>query len=323
MKQSGVMRSPAACPAVRAGGRPAAKCSGHGAADTVSGQPSSNAASHIARIFQRALLPRRPAITLDPAPIRFACTDSVAVITMDAPERRNVLSAGTLKALVQAFARAAAEGARATILRAGPDNAVWCAGFDIAALERGRDPLAESGPLQALFAAIAAHPAPVIAMLHGTAWGGGTDLALRCDLIIADPTATLAFTPAKLGLPYDPEGLLNVMQRAGLAVAVEMFATGDPIGADRARAVGLVSHVVPETEIEPFTLAMARRIAVNAPLSVTSAKRQLRALNTALIASAELRHALQAMRVQALDSDDYAEGIAAFRAKRSPAFRSR
>ena len=242
---------------------------------------------------------------------------------MDAPKRRNVLSAEALSALTHAFTCATADDARATILRAGPGNPVWCAGFDIGALERGHDPLAESGPLQALFAAIAGHKAPVIAMLHGTAWGGGTDLALRCDIAIADPTVTLAFTPAKLGLPYDPEGLLNVMLRAGLAVATEMFATGDPIGAERARAVGLLTHVVPEADLEPFAMAMAHRIAVNAPLSVTSAKRQLRALNSALIGSAESRQALHAMRARALASDDYAEGIAAFRAKRGPVFRGR
>ena len=158
-------------------------------------------------------------------------------------------------------------------------------------------------------------------MLHGTAWGGGTDLALRCDIAIADPTCTLAFTPARLGLPYDPAGLLNVLLRGGMALAMEMFATADPVPAERALAAGLVNHVVPEPDLEPFTRAMAARIAANAPLSVTSAKRQLRVLNEAMPLPAALLQRLMEDRLRALSSDDFAEGLAAFRAKRRPEFR--
>ncbi len=253
------------------------------------------------------------------SPVTLAIEASLATITMNDPARRNALGRVMLSGLTNAFRDAG--GARAIILRAAPGNPVWCAGFDIAQLSPGHDPLAQDGPLQALFRAIRDCPAPVIAMLHGSAWGGGTDLALRCDIAIADPTCTLAFTPAKLGLPYDPEGLLNVLLRAGMAVATEMFATADPIPAERALRCGLLNHVVPEPELESFTSAMARRIAANAPLSVASAKQQLRALNAALpLPSATMQSLLQARRA-ALASADYAEGIAAFKSKRRPTFR--
>ena len=215
----------------------------------------------------------------------------------------------------------AASAARAVILRASPGSAVWCAGFDIAALAPGQDPLAQDGPLQALFRLVQDHPALIIAMLHGTAWGGGTDLALRCDIAVADPTCTLAFTPARLGLPYDPDGLLNVVMRAGPAAALEMFGTADPVPAARAQQLGLVNHVVLEPDLEPFTLAMAQRIAANAPLSVTSAKQQIRALAAAMPLSGALSQRLQEGRWRALDSEDFAEGLAAFRGRRPPAFR--
>lgn len=240
---------------------------------------------------------------------------------MDDPARRNALGHDALANLLESFDQIRAAAARAVILRAAPGNDVWCAGFDIDNLVPGRDPLADSGPLKALFRAVRDCSAPVIAMLHGTAWGGGADLALRCDIAVADPTCTLAFTPARLGLPYDADGLLNVMLRAGLPVAMEMFATATPVPAARALAAGLVNHVVPEAELEGFTATMADRIAANAPLSVSTAKHQLRALNAALQVPAAAMSALLEARQAALDSADFAEGLAAFREKRRPAFR--
>lgn len=240
---------------------------------------------------------------------------------MDDPARRNALGRETLAALTAALD--AARGARAVILRAGAGNKVWCAGFDIDDLAPGFDPLAEAGPLKCLFRAVQSCPCPVIAMLDGTAWGGGTDLALRCDIAVASPACTLAFTPARLGLPYDPDGLLNVLMRAGLPLAMEMFATAEPVSAARALAAGLLNHVVPSSELDAFTQAMARRIATNAPLSVASAKAQLRALNAALPLPAATMQAFLEDRHAALHSTDFSEGLAAFRAKRPPVFQGR
>ena len=239
---------------------------------------------------------------------------------MNDPARRNALGPAMLSGLTDAFGSAGS--ARAVILRAAP-GPVWCAGFDINGLAPGHDPLAQDGPLQGLFHAIQDCPAPVIATLDGTAWGGGTDLALRCDIAVASPACTLAFTPARLGLPYDPDGLLNVLLRAGLSLATEMFATADPVPASRALAAGLLNHVVPADELDVFTQSMARRIAANAPLAVSSAKQQLRALNAALPLPAATLHRLLDARRVALASADFAEGLAAFHGKRPPIFTGR
>lgn len=244
---------------------------------------------------------------------------SVATIRMNDTARRNALSPQMLDALIQAFDGLPAE-IRAVVLRAGAEDRVWCAGFDIAELAAGVDPLAQDGALHALFDRVRQCKAPVIGMLHGSAWGGGTDLALRCDILIGDPTASLAFTPARLGLPYDQEGLLNAMLRGGPALAMEMFATADPVDAERALQAGLLNRLVPAAALEEVTYAMAHRIADNAPLTVTSAKRHIRALAAALSLPSALSQLLHEGRNAALNSADYAEGLAAFRAKRKPRF---
>ncbi len=242
---------------------------------------------------------------------------------MQDPAKRNALGGAMLDGLTRAFHGFDGQDIRAVVLRARPGDRVWCAGFDIGELAPDFDPLAQDGPLQALFRCVAECQAPVIAMLSGSAWGGGTDLALRCDIAVADPTCSLAFTPARLGLPYDADGLLNVLLRGGLHVAMEMFATSDPVPADRALALRLLNHVVPEAELEGFTFAMAARIAANAPLSVTSAKQQLRALAQAMPLAPAVAQRLQEGRRRALKSEDFSDGLAAFHARRPPVFRGR
>lgn len=130
----------------------------------------------------------------------------------------------------------------------------------------------------------------------------------------------MAFTPARLGLPYDQDGLLNAMLRGGRALAMEMFATADPVDAERALQAGLLNRLVPAAELEATTYAMARRIAQNAPLTVASAKQHLRALAAALPLAPPISQALAKGRQTALHSRDYAEGLAAFREKRAPRF---
>ncbi len=255
------------------------------------------------------------------SPASLVVEGHIAVVTMHDPAKRNALGGAMLDALTSVFRSLEGRDVRAVVLRAQPNDRVWCAGFDIGDLAPDFDPLAQDGPLQALFRCVAECAAPVIAMLHGSAWGGGTDLALRCDIAVADPTCSLAFTPARLGLPYDPDGLLNVMLRGGLHVAMEMFSTADPVPAERALALRLLNHVVPEAELEAFTYALAGRIAANAPLSVTSAKQQLRALAQAMPLPQAVAQRLQEGRRRALRSEDFRDGLLAFHERRPPVFR--
>jgi len=108
----------------------------------------------------------------------------------------------------------------------------------------------------------------VIAMLEGTVWGGACELAMVCDILIGTEKTSFAITPARLGVPYNPTGMLHVINVIGLTTAREMFFTGQPVPAPRALQVGLLNHLVPVAELEDFTLEMARRIARNSPISI-------------------------------------------------------
>src|SRR5512143_2836983 len=115
---------------------------------------------------------------------------------------------------------------RVVVLRAAPGAPVWSAGHEIGELSRdGSDPLRYHDPLERALRAVRRFPAPVLGMIHGSVWGGATDLALSCDLLIGDSTASFAITPVNLGLPYNASGILNVVNRVGVHVAKQLFFT--------------------------------------------------------------------------------------------------
>ena len=170
---------------------------------------------------------------------------------------------------------------RAVVLRAAAGLRVWSAGHDIRELPRGRrDPLAYNDPLERLLRAIRTFPAPVVAMVHGSVWGGALDLVLSCDLVVADETATFAITAANLGLPYNTTGLLHFVGRLPGNVIKEMFFTAAPIDARQAREWLLVNHLVGSAGLEHFTLELAATMASKSPMAIAVIKEQLRVLPT-------------------------------------------
>jgi methylmalonyl-CoA decarboxylase len=99
------------------------------------------------------------------------------------------------------------------VIRAPADAKVWSAGHDISELPQGEDPLLYSDPLERLLRVVKSFPAPILGMVHGSVWGGETDLVLSCDLILGDETSSFAITPANIGLAYNTAGLLQFMRR--------------------------------------------------------------------------------------------------------------
>ena len=256
------------------------------------------------------------------AAVRTQVVGPVGVITLDDQRRRNAISARVANGIVAALESLRADGVRAAVLRAAAGLRVWSAGHDIGELPRGRrDPLAYNDPLGQMLRAIRTFPAPVVAMVHGSVWGGALDLVLSCDLVVADETATFAITAANLGLPYNTTGLLHFVGRLPSNVIKEMFFTAAPIDAQQAKEWLLVNHLVGSAELEHFTLELATTMASKSPMAVAVIKEQLRVLTDCQPIAAQVYERIQGLRRDAYDSGDYVEGLKAFAEKRQPTFR--
>ena len=247
--------------------------------------------------------------------------EAIGTITLDHDHRRNAMSRALVEEVVAALRPFCEAKVRVAILRAKPDSRVWSAGHEVDELPTTRrDPLGWDDPLRQLVREIEAFPAPMIAMVEGSVWGGATETVLACDLILAADTATFAVTPAKLGVPYNVSGMLTFLNAAPLPIIKEMIFTARPVDAVRAERFGMINYALPATDLEGFTLGLARQIATNAPLSVAVMKEQLRILSGAHPMSPQGFERVQGLRRVVYDSRDYQEGIRAFKEKRRPVF---
>ncbi|HVN63218.1 MAG TPA: methylmalonyl-CoA decarboxylase [Candidatus Binataceae bacterium] len=255
------------------------------------------------------------------AMIKTSFDRQIGTIALDNYAKRNSLSAAMIAEIITAFDRFKTAAARAVVIRSASGEKVWSSGHAVDELPAADvDPLPYSDPLEQLLRAVKSFPAPVIAMVHGSVWGGACDLVMACDLVVADDTSMFAITPAKLGLPYNIDGFLNFMSRIPLAIVKEMFFTAEPISAARAERAGLVNQIVPAAELEAFTYAMAAKIAERSPAAIAAFKKAIRALSEAVALNPETYEYLQGLRREVYHGRDYREGIEAFMQKRSPKF---
>ncbi len=228
--------------------------------------------------------------------IKATVADGIGTVTFDNYTHRNALSTALIAELVKALADLR-ETARVVVLRASAKNPVWSAGHDIQELSpKGEDPLAWNDPLEQLLRAVGDFPAPVIAMIDGSVWGGACDLVLDCDIAIGDEGASFAFVPAKLGLPYNLSGVQRFMTRLPPNVAMEMACTADPVDAARALHVNLLNHLVPAAELEARTFAMAKVIAGRHRKAIAAFKAQARLLMAPPAASPERLEYVEELR---------------------------
>lgn len=256
--------------------------------------------------------------------VAVAVRGKVGFVTFSNPKRRNALSVRLLTELAEGLARLQARRVPVVVLTAAPGSRCWSAGADLAEIEKsGSDPLSYDSPLERALRAVEAFPGPVIAMVRGGVWGGACDLALTCDMVVGDPSATFAITPVKVGIPYNASGILHFINRLGLNHAKEMFFTAEPIDAHRALLFGILNHLAPADELEAYTLALARKVVRHSALSVAVIKEQFRILSGAHPISPETFERVEELRHTVFKSRDYAEGIRAFLEKRRPRFRGR
>ena len=248
--------------------------------------------------------------------------NSIGTIIMDHVTKRNALSEALIDEVTITLDAFKEQNIRAVVLRAPSGAKVWSAGHDVSELpNRGRDPLGWADSLRVLIRAIQEYPAPVLGLIEGGVWGGGCEVAMACDILVATPGATFAITPAKLGVPYNLGGLLTVMNMIPLPVAKEMLFTAQPIPATQALNLGVINYIKPPEEIEAFVYHLATHIVANAPLSIAVMKEELRLLSSARSITPELFERIQGLRRTVYDSHDYQEGLTAFLEKRKPNFK--
>ncbi|MBS1190786.1 MAG: enoyl-CoA hydratase/carnithine racemase [Rhodocyclaceae bacterium] len=247
--------------------------------------------------------------------------EGIGTITLNYQIKRNAISEALAHEVSEALGGFRKDGVRVAILRAQPGAKVWSSGHNVDELPAsGRDPLAWQDPLRMVIRDIEAFPAPVIAMVEGSVWGGACELVFACDMIVATPEATFAATPAKLGVPYNASGLLTFLNTAPPHIAKELLFTGRPMTAARLERQGIINHVVEAGELEKFTREVARAMTHNSPLAIGVMKEQLRILSHAHALSPQDFERIQGLRRVVYTSRDYAEGIRAFREKRKPVY---
>jgi methylmalonyl-CoA decarboxylase len=252
-----------------------------------------------------------------------ATEGSVGVVTMN-HGKVNALSKELIEELCHALDKMRLQCLQVVVLRAAPGAKVFSAGHDVSELPmNGRDPLTYNDPLRQVVRTIENHPAPVIAMVEGSVWGGACEVVMSCDVVIAASTATFALTPARLGIPYNLSGTLNFLNIVGMHLIKEMVFTAQPMTAERLAASGVINHVVAPEQLESFTMALARKITETSPLVHRILKEELRVLAGAHPINPESYERIQALRREVYDSSDYQEGIRAFLEKRTPVFQGK
>ena len=246
--------------------------------------------------------------------------DGVALVRINRPEARNALNMEVRKLLAQHMSELSDDASVRCIVITGNDKA-FAAGADIKEMaEIGTIEMVQRGTLK-LWRAVSSSPKPVIAAVNGFALGGGCELAMTCDIIIAGESARFGQPEVKIGIIPGGGATQRLARAAGKYKAMRYILTGDLFGAREAYEMGLASEVVPDAQVESRAIALARQIADLPPLALEQAKEAvLRGMDAAL----ETGLALETKGIQLLfSSQDQKEGMAAFIEKRKPRFTGR
>ncbi|HEY8801122.1 MAG TPA: enoyl-CoA hydratase-related protein [Candidatus Limnocylindrales bacterium] len=245
----------------------------------------------------------------------------VALVTLDRPDVLNALSLDMLDELAAILDRLDADPACRAIVLTGSGTRAFAAGADIRELARQTTVSLLAENRFAVWDRIGAVRTPVIAAVRGFALGGGCELAMSCDIIVAAEDATFGQPEINLGVMPGAGGTQRLTRAIGKARAMDLVLTGRPIGAVEAERMGLVSRVVAPDRTLDEAIELAKRIAAQAPVAVLAAKEAIKQADE-LPLSAGLQHERRAFFLL-FASDDQGEGMAAFVEKRPPQWKGR
>jgi enoyl-CoA hydratase len=242
----------------------------------------------------------------------------VELLTINRPEARNAVNRATALALSDALDDCETNDDTWVVVLTGAGDKAFSAGMDLKAFATGEFPITEKG-----FGGITKRtfPKPLIAAVNGSALAGGFEMMISCDMVIAADHAMFGIPEAKRGLVAGAGGLIRLPKRIPLAVAYEMALTGEPISAPRAYELGLVNQVVASGDVLDAAIALAERVAANAPLAVRTSKDVMRR------ATELTEDESWAVNDEAFgrigQSADALEGAIAFAQKRAPVWQAR
>ena len=246
----------------------------------------------------------------------------ILTVTIDRPEVRNALHAAASSELAGVFDAFASDPDLWVAILTGAGARAFCAGNDLKATAAGADlglgPESGFGGLTSRFD----NPKPVIAAVNGVAMGGGFEIALACDLIVAAESAVFALPEPRVGLAALAGGLHRLPRQIPLKPAMGIILTGRRVGAEEGLRLGFVNEVVPDTELLPAARRWADAILECAPLSVRASKQAaMQGLESASLREAMGQRYEQVGRL--LKSEDLVEGPRAFAEKRPPRWKGR
>lgn len=252
--------------------------------------------------------------------IKLTTDNGIATVTIDRQPALNALNAEVLSELTTTFKALAEAGSAKVVLLTGAGDKAFVAGADIAAMQKmtptEADKFIKLG--QGCMTLIANSPMPVIAVVNGFALGGGCELALACDWIMASTKAVFGLPEVSLGLYPGFGGTQRLPRLVGYARAMELICTGRRLKADEALAWGIANQVVAPEELTATATKMAQHICANSQYAIRQAKKSIRdGMNVTLDASMDVeRRGFTGL----FDHPDRVEGLTAFLEKRKANF---
>jgi len=249
---------------------------------------------------------------------------NVLIITLNRPAARNAVNAAVSTAVGDALQAAQDDPEVRAVVVTGAGEG-FCAGADLKAISR-REPLFHPDHADWGFAGYVHHyiDKPTIAAVNGTALGGGTELALASDLVVAEERSKFGLPEVKRGLMAAAGGVFRIVEHLPRKVAMQLLFTGEPISAQEALRWGLINEVVPDGTVVGAAIALAERITANAPLAVSASKRVAYGVDEGVIVGEEdgWNRTMREMSA-VLRTEDAKEGPLAFAEKRAPVWKAK
>ena len=263
----------------------------------------------------------------DPTTAPAALTErrgNVLLITINRPEARNAVNGAVSIAVGDALQAAQDDDdVRAVVITGAGES--FCAGADLKAISR-RENIFHPDRGEWGFAGYVHHyiDKPTIAAVNGTALGGGSELALASDLVVAEERAKFGLPEVKRGLIAAAGGVFRLVDHLPRKVAMELIFTGEPLSSADALNWGLINQVVPDGTAVEAALALAERITVNAPLAVWASKRVANGVDDGVVTAEEISWARNNREIgKLIRSEDAREGPLAFAEKRQPVWKAK